>query len=228
MTSPSQRSRAVLNVAPSQESPRLRIGDVAARAAVSVDALRFYERRGLLHPIGRRASGYREYDPDTIRLVRFIRRAQALGFTLTEVEDLVRLRERAWVGDAPRKLREAAGAKVADIDHRLRQLRALRGALTKLITACDEACPTGVSIARGECDQPNGGRRRSARSAANGALDCPLIEALDTDGLDLSARGVADQRPEELQPPASGRQAAKRKRTPAHMSVPRTSTRRTS
>ena len=80
-----------------------------------MDTLRFYERRGLTRPAGRRASRYREYSPDSVRLVRFIRRAQALGFTLAEVDDLVRLRERAWAGDAPRQLRDAAGAKVSDI-----------------------------------------------------------------------------------------------------------------
>lgn len=151
----------------------LRIGDVAAAAGVSVDALRFYERRGLLRPAGRRASGYREYTPDTIRLVRFIRRAQALGFTLSEVEELVRLRERAWIGNGPAQVREAVDAKVRDIDRRLRELHALRGALGKLITACDAACASPADPAAQTA------RRASGRSA-DGTLECPLIEALET------------------------------------------------
>src|SRR5439155_14391568 len=99
------------------------------RSGVSVDALRFYERRGLLHPIGRRPSGYREYGPEAVRVVGFIRRAQGLGFTLTEVEELVRLREGAWAGNAPQQLREAALTKVRDVERRIRQLRGLHGAL---------------------------------------------------------------------------------------------------
>jgi DNA-binding transcriptional MerR regulator len=136
----------------------LRIGDVATAAGVSVDALRFYERRGLLRPAGRRASGYREYTPDTVRLVRFIRRAQSLGFTLAEVDELVRLRERAWAGSGPAQLRKAADAKVREIDRRIRELRALRGALDRLITDCDAACASKGPVA---------------------ALDCPLVEALE-------------------------------------------------
>ena len=74
------------------ERERLRTGEVAARAGVNVQTLRYYERRGLLKKPGRRASGYREYSPDAVRLIRFIKRAQELGFTLTEIEDLLRLR----------------------------------------------------------------------------------------------------------------------------------------
>jgi DNA-binding transcriptional MerR regulator len=71
----------------------LRIGEVAGRAGVNVQTLRFYERRGLLPEPPRRASGYREYAPESVRRVRFIKRAQELGFTLAEVEELLRLRE---------------------------------------------------------------------------------------------------------------------------------------
>ena len=95
----------------------MQIGGVAARTGVTVEALRYYEKWGLVRPIARRGSGYREYGADSVRVVLFIKRAQALGFLLTEVEDLVRLRERAWVGDAPRLLRDAAVANVEDIDH---------------------------------------------------------------------------------------------------------------
>lgn len=146
----------------------IRIGDLAAKTGVSVEALRYYEQRGLVTPSGRRASGYREYPADTVRLVRFIKRAQALGFSLAEVEELVRLRQGAWSGDAPWQLREAAVAKVQDIDRRMAALGALKGALTALVKACDEACPV------------------DSRETCN-PLPCPLIEAFEShDASDLA------------------------------------------
>ena len=136
----------------------LRIGDLAARAGVSVDALRYYERRGLLRPTGRRASGYREYPPEAAGLVRFIKRAQALGFSLAEVEELVRLRADARQPAAALAARDVARAKIEDIDERVRQLTALRGALVELVDACESACRP---------DEPSPG------------AGCPIIGALD-------------------------------------------------
>ena len=78
---------------------RLRIGDVASKAGVNIETLRYYERRGILRSPKRSSAGYREYPTDTVRLIRFIKRAQELGFTLDEIEDLVALRQtpRRWV-----------------------------------------------------------------------------------------------------------------------------------
>ena len=144
-------------------SATLRIGDLAARTGVSVDALRYYERRGLLRPTGRRVSGYREYPPEAAALVRFIKRAQALGFTLAEVEELVRLRADARRPAAALAARHVAAAKVRDIDDRVRQLLALRGALAGLVEACettcgpdgpadDASCPIIGALDDGTCD----------------------------------------------------------------------------
>ncbi|WP_345788043.1 MerR family transcriptional regulator [Gemmatimonas sp.] len=72
----------------------LRIGAVAEAAGVGVQTLRYYERRGLLSARHRTAGGYREYAPDTVRRVVFIRRAQAMGFTLDEIRALLALRVR--------------------------------------------------------------------------------------------------------------------------------------
>ena len=135
----------------------LRIGDLAAQSGVSVDALRYYERRGLLRPAGRRAGGYREYAPEAATLVRFIKRAQALGFTLAEVEELVRLRRDAERPAAALAAREVARAKMHDIDERVRQLSALRAELAELVEACEAVCGAG--------DPP--------------AAGCPIIGALD-------------------------------------------------
>jgi len=139
----------------------LGIGNLASLTGVSVETLRYYEQRGLVHPSGRRASGYRQYPQESVGLVRFIKRAQGLGFTLSEVEELVRLRGRAWSGDAPWQLREAAVAKVGDIERRIKELTALKEALDELVTACDKSCPG---------DGPRG----------KSMLPCPLIEAFDT------------------------------------------------
>ena len=136
----------------------LRIGDLAAQSGVSVDALRYYERRGLLRPSGRRASGYREYPPEAAGLVRFIKRAQGVGFSLAEVEELVRLRGDARQPAAVLAAREVARAKIKDIDERVRQLTALRGALADLVDACESTC---------------GADRPSAPAA------CPIIGALN-------------------------------------------------
>ncbi len=146
----------------------LRIGDLASRTDVTVETLRYYEKRGLLPEPARRESGYREYPEETVQLVRFIKRAQSLGFTLAEVEDLVRLRAKAWTGDAPYQLREATVAKVRDIDARVRELRALRTELMTLVAECDAACPVA-----GEA---------SVRSTPmiSDPRECPLIGALDT------------------------------------------------
>lgn len=180
----------------------LRIGDVASATGVSADALRFYERRGLLRPAARRPSGYREYTEETVRLVRFIRQAQALGFTLAEVEDLVRLRERAWAGGAPSRLRAAAAEKMQEIDRRVRELRALRGALDRLLKECDAAC--------------------ASNTREVSALDCPLIEALDAASVD--GAGEPTRESENSRTPSPGRAIAKTSKAP----VSKPSTRRRS
>ena len=157
----------------------MQIGALASRTGVTVETLRYYEKRGLVRPVARRGSGYREYGDDSVRVVLFIKRAQALGFSLAEVEELVRLRERAWTGDAPRLLRSAAAAKIEDINGRIRQLGALRDALAELVSACDAACLVDEPVLPGECEP--------GRSTTT-VLPCPLVEALDPDGLEVERR----------------------------------------
>ncbi len=112
----------------------MRIGEVAARAGVNAQTLRYYERRGILRKPDRRASGYREYGPETVRVVRFVKRAQELGFTLEEIEDLLRLRgdRRASCAD----VRSRTKAKLRDIEGRIESLRAMAGALETLLKTC--------------------------------------------------------------------------------------------
>ncbi len=128
----------------------MRIGDVATRAGVNTQTLRYYERRGILGEPKRSPAGYREYPSDTVRLIRFIKRAQELGFTLTEIEELITLRQ-----PTPKrrgKVRELAAAKMKDIDEKLAHLQAMRSALYTLV----EDCACGAET-----------------------LTCPILEALD-------------------------------------------------
>ena len=112
----------------------LRTGEVAAQAGVNVQTLRYYERRGLLRQPERRASGYREYLPDAVRLVRFIKRAQELGFTLTEIEDLLLLRDNQKA--SCREVRAAAQAKIEDIEQKVQALLSMKRALRVLVRSC--------------------------------------------------------------------------------------------
>lgn len=121
----------------------LSIGQLARRARVNVDTVRYYERRALLPEPPRTAAGYRAYAPDAVRRVRFIKRAQRLGFTLEEVADLLALSDRPGTscGAVEAKAREA----MARLDRQMAELQAMRTALSSLVTACgDQArrpCP---------------------------------------------------------------------------------------
>src|SRR5947199_10258171 len=112
----------------------LRIGEVARLADVSVQTLRFYEREGLLPVSRRRASNYREYSPDTVLLVRFIQRAQKLGFSLREVKELLALYgiPKATAGD----VLAIAQRKLTQISGNINDLRAMHAALAKLVKCC--------------------------------------------------------------------------------------------
>ena len=130
----------------------LRIGEVARRAGVNVQTLRYYERRGLLDP-DRRHTGHREYDDGAVRLVRTIKAAQRLGFTLTEIEELLDLtRGRA---DGRRAIADVAADKIGDIELKIEQLQAMRESLQTLIDlgcasltscGCPPQCPIVIPL----------------------------------------------------------------------------------
>ncbi len=117
----------------------LTIGKLAEQAQVNVQTIRYYERRGLLRDPERTASNYRVFGRDTLRRVRFIKRAQDLGFTLNEIKELLELRAspRSCCGD----VRARSEAKIRDIDARVRALEAMRKALAKLVRACSGRGP---------------------------------------------------------------------------------------
>lgn len=125
------------------------IAETARSAGVNVQTLRYYERMGLIDEPRRTASGYRLYEQDTVRVVRFIKRAQALGFSLDEAQALLKLRRTSPSKKA--QARAAAGRKLDDIDRKIADLRRMRRALAHLIEACDH----------------------------DHSLECPILDALD-------------------------------------------------
>jgi len=132
------------------EPSTLKIGELARAADVGVETIRYYERRGLLAQPPRRTSGYRQYPPQAVRRVRFIRRAQALGFTLKEIEDLLALRvddERSCAD-----VRALARAKLEDIERRVAELQQMGRALERVARRCRGRGPTS---------------------------ECPILEVLD-------------------------------------------------
>jgi len=124
----------------------LRTGELADRAGVNVQTLRYYERRGLLAAPARRPSGQREYSEDAVGLLRTIKAAQRLGFTLAEIEELLDLSEhRRGTGELHRR----AGAKVAEVDAKIAQLTRVRQALLAVLDAdCDSLTDCSCGLAR--------------------------------------------------------------------------------
>ena len=108
------------------------IGALAKRAGVGIDTVRYYERAGLLSPRTRLSSGYRRYSELELARLRFIRRAQSLGFTLKEVRELLSLSAQRDVA----KVKRSAQAKLMDVERRIAELEKIREGLGGLIAAC--------------------------------------------------------------------------------------------
>lgn len=130
----------------------MRTSEIAGQAGVNVETLRYYERRGLLPEPPRRESGYRIYGQEAVRIVRFVKRAQELGFSLEEVESLLELADGGPEScDAARQLAER---RVSELDRRIANLRSMRDSLDRLIATCalpraERECPLLQSI---ECE----------------------------------------------------------------------------
>ena len=115
------------------------IGHVALAAGVNVETVRYYQRRGLVSLPPKRARGFRYYTPETASRVRFIKRAQALGMSLKEVQRLLKLDAKG----ACTENRSLAAAKLAVVEKKLLDLARLRDVLQGLVAACDQ--PHGAS-----------------------------------------------------------------------------------
>jgi len=128
------------------------IGKLAVLAEVTADTLRYYEKEGLIAPTGKSEGGYRLYDNDSVRRIRFVKRAQYCGFTLAEILELLLLRGRdaACCGD----VRTRAVEKKLQLEAKIRHLRSMSGALDALIAECAnatdpvEACPILAALER--------------------------------------------------------------------------------
>jgi len=115
----------------------LTIGRVAKLAGVNVETIRYYQRRGLLAEPNKPHMGYRRYPADIVKHIRFIKRAQALGFTLEEIAELLRLEEARACAES----RALAAHKMRLIDRKLTDLAAMRKALAGLVRLCDMKQP---------------------------------------------------------------------------------------
>ena len=128
----------------------LTIGQLARKAEVNIDTIRYYERRGLLSPASRRESGYRQYLDDTVVRIHFIKHAKELGFSLDEIAELLSLKldPKMKCGDVKKKAQE----KINEIEGKIQILERMRQTLVRLTRMCEE------------------GRQVS---------ECPVLEALD-------------------------------------------------
>lgn len=130
----------MLSVMETRGTTPLTIGKLASAAGVGVETIRFYEREGLLPKPPRRRSGYRQYAPDAVARVLFIRRAKELGFTLKEINELLELRvdpDKSCVD-----VRAMAEAKIADVEQKMADLARIKGALQALARDCRGKGPT--------------------------------------------------------------------------------------
>jgi MerR family copper efflux transcriptional regulator len=108
------------------------IGTLAKRAGVSIDTIRYYEKSGLLAPETRLASGYRRYGDNQAARLRFIRRAQELGFSLRDISGLLGLSGQRDVA----RIKRSAETKLAEVNKRIAALVRVQGALSELIAKC--------------------------------------------------------------------------------------------
>lgn len=128
----------------------LTIGRLARESQVNVETIRYYERRGLLPRPPRRPSGYRMFPPSAVQVLRFVKTAQVLGFSLKEIKELLALRIQP--GRSCADVRGRAERKIGEIDQKIRTLQSMRKALVRLAAACSGRGPVS---------------------------DCPILESLE-------------------------------------------------
>ena len=118
----------------------LTTSEAAERAGVNVQTVRYYERRGLIPEPPRTAAGYRQYQPEHVARIRFIKRAQELGFTLKEARELLDLRAEPEADSTD--VRRYAVSKIEDVRTRIRDLMRIEATLEELVDACEGNHPT--------------------------------------------------------------------------------------
>jgi MerR family mercuric resistance operon transcriptional regulator len=129
----------------SQEAKPLTIGRLAAAGGVGVETIRFYQRNGLLQT-PTRETGIRRYDREDVRRLRFIRQAQAAGFTLAEIKELLALD----AGENRSRARELARRRIKVLDDKIAEMQRARDSLRRLASECAEGsagpCPILASF----------------------------------------------------------------------------------
>ena len=122
------------------ETNTLTMGALAEAAGVGRETVRFYERKGLLPEPPRTRHGHRRYPAQSVGLLKFIRRAQAMGFTLVEIGELLALR--VDEGAACAQVEARAREKLLDVAEKVTELRQMESALRRLVQACEAREPT--------------------------------------------------------------------------------------
>ena len=134
----------------------MQIGELTAKAGVNSETVRFYERKGLLPRPLRQPSGYRLYDEETLKRLRFIKGAQVIGFTLREVRELMELR--VGPGRTCSDVKDRVEERLQDVNAKLRHLRSMKKAMQRLTAMCADEQLSG---------------------------ECPIVAALDENGARL-------------------------------------------
>lgn len=131
----------------------LTIGEVAKMVGVNIQTVRYYERQGLIPAPPRRESGYRQYPEEIVGYIRFIKRAQELGFSLREIAELLAMR--LGPGTACADVKKLAKVKIEEIEGKMHALGRMKAVLARLVDMCEENRETG---------------------------ECPILWAFDNDG----------------------------------------------
>ena len=138
------------------------IGKLALQADVTTDTVRYYEKEGLLAPASKTGAGYRLYDEDAVRRLRFIKQAQQCGFSLTEIRELLTLKN----SDAAccKDVKSVAITKKLQLEHKVRALQVMSQALSELIDICNnetrplDECPILAALETSMAKQVKGKR----------------------------------------------------------------------
>lgn len=133
----------------------MKIGELASKAGVNIETIRYYERRGIIPEPLRTPSGYRSYSDDTLLRIQFIKRAKELGFSLLEISELLSLKADPEVSCS--EIRERAVAKVADIEGRIETLVRMKAALMQLTVDCRGRGPVSECPILGALEKREGG-----------------------------------------------------------------------
>jgi len=175
--------------------PRLTIGELARVAAVGVETIRFYERRGLIARPARPAHGFRAYSREAVARLAFVRQAQGLGFTLGEVRDLLALKANPETDCAA--VRGRAAAKLGQLDTRMARLSRIRAALHGLLARCPGRgaladCPIIAALSAPQRSAPPA--RRASRRLDMKAAEL-VIDGMHCDGCAKTVEALLSAEP---------------------------------